>query len=124
MCIRDRGWAAYQYGMASGIPNVALSFTRDQGETWERRCELSYYPTGIFFLDESVGIMVGSLDLRERYLDRSRFYVFSNIQRTAARHGRIISQSWTLRAAATTSGSAIFAKPFFPSENFLNMRIC
>ena len=70
------GWAAYQYGMASGIPNVALSFTRDQGETWERRCELSYYPTGIFFLDESVGIVVGNLDLRERYLDRSRFYVF------------------------------------------------
>lgn len=70
------GWAAYQYGMASGVPNVALSFTRDQGETWERRSDFLYYPTGIFFLDESVGIVVGSLDLRERYLDESRFYVF------------------------------------------------
>lgn len=72
----DMGWAAYLYGAASGVPNVAVCFTRDRGQTWERKGDFFYTPTGLFFLDESVGISVGTLDLRERYADDTRFLVY------------------------------------------------
>ncbi|MBQ4048417.1 MAG: exo-alpha-sialidase [Clostridia bacterium] len=72
----DMGWAAYLYGAASGVPNVAVCFTRDRGQTWERKGDFFYTPTGLFFLDESVGIAVGVLDLRERYADDTRFLVY------------------------------------------------
>lgn len=72
----DMGWAAYLYGAASGVPNVAVCFTRDRGQTWERKGDFFYTPTGLFFLDESVGIAVGTLDLRERYADDTRFLVY------------------------------------------------